>query len=221
MSDTSRQRARELCAASLAQGKPTEWFEALYREAGEGRAIVPWDDRVPNPIIVWWLDAHVAELPAGAEALDVGCGTGDNSAELARRGLTVTGFDVAATAVAEARRRFGAVASFVTADVLALPAEWSRRFALVAEVYTLQVLPPAERAIAARGIAGTVGAGGTLVVVARARDEGDPPGQMPWPLLRKEIEAIAEGDLRLVAMGEILDEETPPVRRFVATFRRG
>ena len=220
MSDDARRRARELCNAALAEGQPTAWFEALYREAGEGRAVVPWDDRAPNPLLVRWLDAHTGLLRPGAAALDVGCGTGDNAAELSRRGLRVTGFDVSPTAVDEARRRFGAVASFEAADVLALPAAWGHRFDLVVEVYTLQVLPPAERARAGRAIAETVAPGGTLLVVARAREEADPPGQMPWPLLRREIEALCDDTLTLRSLEDVLDDESPPVRRFVATFVR-
>lgn len=215
---TNRARARELARAACAAGAPTAWFESLYAEAREGRALVPWDDRRPNPLLVRWLDAHPP--PLGARALDVGCGAGDNGAELARRGLRVLGCDVAPTAVAVARQRFPDL-SWETADILAPPSDWLGRFDLVVEIYTLQVLPPPERAVAARAIAACVAPGGTLVVIARAREPDEPAGEMPWPLLRREVEAIAGDGLHLAELDDLLDDEDPPVRRFVATFRRG
>jgi SAM-dependent methyltransferase len=219
--DEKRARARALAAKAVGEGRPTAWFDELYREADAGTAIVPWDDRVANPHLVRWLDGHADRLRPGAAALDVGCGTGDNAAELARRGLEVTAFDVSEAAVAVARTRFGdAKIRFVTADALALPPAWRGAFALVVEVYTLQVLPPAPRAQAARELAAAVAPGGTLVVVARGREADEPEGQMPWPLLRREVEAIAAHGLRLVELDDYLDDESPPVRRLVATFER-
>ena len=189
--------------------------------ADAGTAIVPWDDRVANPHLVRWLDRRTERARPGSAALDVGCGTGDNAAELARRGPEVTAFDVSEAAIAVARTRFGdRKIRFVAADILALPADWQAAFALVVEVYTLQVLPPAPRTQAARALAAAVAPGGTLVVVARGREPDEPEGQMPWPLLRREAEAIAAHGLRLVELDDYLDDESPPVRRLVATFER-
>ncbi len=220
--DEKRARARALAARALAQGRPTEWFEELYREADAGTAVVPWDDRMANPQLTRWLDAH--PLAPGRSALDVGCGTGDNAAELARRGLRVTAFDVSPAAVAVARERFGALpeVTFVTADALRLPSEWHGAFDLVVEVYTLQVLPRALRADAARQLVATVAPGGILLVIARGREPHESEGQMPWPLLRDELEAIAAypPGLVLQALDDFLDDESPPVRRLVATFAR-
>lgn len=221
MPEPSRKRARELALESVAAGKPLDWFEQLYREAAQGDAHVPWDDRVPNPHLVRWLDEHGALFGAGIDALDVGCGTGDNTAELARRGLRAIGFDVSETAIATARARFGTtVAELTVGDVLALPQAWHHHFGLVVEVYTLQVLPPPERARAARAIAETVAPAGHLVVIARGRDPHEPEGQMPWPLTKSEIEAIGDNNLRLESLVDVMDEEDPPVRRFTATFVR-
>jgi ubiquinone/menaquinone biosynthesis C-methylase UbiE len=213
---TDRRRARELARDALARGAPLDWFEALYAEAGDGRAVVPWDDRAPSPLLVRWLDAHGPF--DGRTALDVGCGTGDNAAELARRGLAVTAFDLSPTALRVARDRYGDGVRWVEASALALPAAWS--FDLVVEIYTLQVLPPPERAVAAGQIARCVAPGGRLVVIARAREPGDPPGEMPWPLTRSELERLADHGLALDSLEDLVDREDPPVRRFVATFRR-
>lgn len=213
-----RTRARALAQDAVAAGKPTAWFETLYREAEDGSAVVPWADLVPNPHLVEWLDAHP---PDPGRALDVGTGLGDNAEELARRGLDVTAFDVAATAVAQARRRFPASrVDYVAADLLAPPPAWLGAFALVAETYTLQVLPPAARADAARTLRSLVAPGGTLLVIARGREASEPEGAMPWPLVRAEIESLAGDGFTLVAFEDFLDDEDPPVRRFRAALRR-
>ena len=53
------------------------------------------------------------------------------------------------------------------------PPAWSEGFDLVLEAYTLQVLPADLRPVAARQIADMVAPGGTLLVIARGRGEGE------------------------------------------------
>ena len=213
-----RTRARTLAREAIARGEPTAWFERLYREAHAGTTIVPWADRVPNPHLVAWLDHHPL---APGRALDVGTGLGDNAEELARRGQVVTAFDVSATAIAEACRRFPASSvTYRVGDLLAPPAAWRAAFEFVAETYTLQVLPPAVRRIAARVLCELVAGDGVLLVIARGREPAAPQGTMPWPLVRGEIEAMATNSLGLESFEDFLDAEDPPVRRFRATFRR-
>lgn len=224
-----RTRARALAQQGLAAGDPVGWFEALYREAATGAATVPWDDRAVNRLLA----AAAGEVAPGLRVLDVGCGTGDNAAWFAARGAAVTAFDVSPTAVDLARGRFGDLGiAWAVADARALPRAWRGAFDLVAEVYTLQVLPPPERAAVVGSLRAAVAPGGALIVVARARDPEDPPGALPWPLTRAEIEAIADratrrdamdtaaSDLALVSLDDVVDGESPPVRRWVAVFRR-
>jgi len=213
--DDKRARARELAAESLAGGDATGWVERLYAEAEAGEAVVPWADLVPNPHLVSWWD----DRPAPADALVVGCGFGDDAAWLADRGVgRVVAFDVASTAVEAAERRFGrAGIEFVTADVLAPPADWLGAFELVVEVNTLQVLPPELRAPAASAIASTVASGGTLLVVCRGREPDDPEGTMPWPLLRSELVPFEGAGLRVARFDELVDDEA---RRFRVEYQR-
>jgi 2-polyprenyl-3-methyl-5-hydroxy-6-metoxy-1,4-benzoquinol methylase len=209
----SRERARELARRALARGDATGWFEELYAEA-RSEADISWADLVPNPSLVAWLDAHTVT----GRALKVGAGLGDDAEELARRGLTVTAFDVAPTAVGWARRRFpDSSVDYVVADVLAPPAEWRGAFDFVLEAYTLQVLPPDQRPVAARAIAATVAPGGTLLVVARGRGEGEDEGAMPWPLTPGELRGYFAG-LTLQRFEDFLDAEEPPVRRLRAEY---
>jgi len=208
-----------LAKESIARGDAVAWFEALYREADAGTTVVPWADRVPNPHLVEWLDANPT---VRGRALDVGTGLGDNAEELARRGFDVVAFDVAATAVARARDRFpGSPVGYVVANLLDPPADWRDAFDLVAETYTLQVLPPAAREAAAAALRTLVAPGGTLLVIARGREPEEPEGAMPWPLTCGEVEALAGDRIALESFEDFLDTEDPPVRRFRATFRRG
>jgi len=62
------------------------------------------------------------------------------------------------------------------------------RFDFVLESYTLQVLPPAIRPSAIGKVTDLVREGGLLLVIARAREEHELEGQMPWPLTRREFE---------------------------------
>ena len=104
--------------------------------------------------------------------------------------------------------------------MLKCPSEWTHAFDFVLESYTLQVLPPAERSLARQQIADFVAKGGTLLVIARGRNADDDPGLMPWPLLEDEVRQFEASGLQLVNFEDYLDNETPPVRRFRAEFRR-
>lgn len=220
MSD--RKVARELARESLARGDPTGWFEPLYARAADDPSVVPWSDGRPNPLLVGWVPRR--PLPEiAARALVVGCGYGDDAEWLAARGMQVTAFDISPTAIARARGRFPrSSVQYRVANALEPPGDWRAAFDLVVESYTLQVLPPATRVEAARKIAECVR--GSLLLIARGREADDDPGAMPWPLTRREIQAIAEtgSDLEIVAFEDLWDEESPPVRRFrVEMARRG
>ena len=218
MSD--RSRARALAKAAEGLGQPLDWFEALYREAADGTAVVPWADMVPNPHLLSWLEA--TRRGEGLLALDVGSGFGDNAEAIAAQGYQVTAFDLSPTAVEHARRRFpeSRVDSCV-GNLLEPEAGWHRRFDLVFEVYTIQVLQRGHRRRAIEQLGELVAPGGTLLVVARGRDASEPEGEMPWPLTREELGAIAQRGLELVELEDFLDDEDPPVRRFRATYQRG
>jgi SAM-dependent methyltransferase len=215
---TDRTRARALALESVRRGDAVGWFERLYAEAGRGENVVPWADLVANPFVVEWLERAA---PAPGRALDVGTGLGDTAEELARRGFEVVAFDVAPTAIAGARHRFpSSTVDYRVADVLRLPADFAAAFDLVVECYTLQVLPAGVRAEAAGAIGRTVAPGGTLLLVARGREPEEPEGQMPWPLTRREVEAVASDGLHLTSFEDFVDREDPPVRRFRVVFRR-
>jgi SAM-dependent methyltransferase len=213
-----RALARELAAAAVRDGEPTRWFEELYARAERGEGVVPWADARPSPTLQRLLPTLAV---ARRRVLVVGCGYGDDAVLLASAGAEVTAFDVSPTAVEHCRRRFPQVAvSWCVGDALAPDAGWRGAFDLVVEVNTLQVLPPAERAVAGRALGTCVAPGGAMLVVCRGREPAEPEGAMPWPLTRAEVEGLAVDGLALERLEDLLDDEQPPVRRLVAVLRR-
>jgi SAM-dependent methyltransferase len=164
---------RALVDRHLGAGDPTGWFEPLYAGAGGDAGAVPWVGSMPHPYVTDWLDAPVA-TPPGPRAVVVGCGLGDDAAELARRGYEVTAFDVAPTAVAWAQRRFPDLGiSWRVEDVLDLPDELLGSFDLVVEVRTVQSLPGVVRDAAMDAIGRLVGPKGVAVVVTLVATDAD------------------------------------------------
>jgi SAM-dependent methyltransferase len=215
----ARDNARRLAREHLERGDAVGWFERLYAMAEGDPAAIPWADLASNPALSAWL-AH--EPPGeGALALVVGCGLGDDAERLAAHGYTVVAFDVSATAVAWAQKRFPqSTVQYVCRDLLAPTPGWNATFALVFEAYTLQVLPPEARVQAVARIAAWVAPGGRACVVARARDEREPAGSMPWPLTRTEMGAFVAAGLREIELREFLDDEQPPVRRWQGVYEK-
>jgi hypothetical protein len=80
-----RRRARQLAAQAAESGDPAGWFETLYAEARDGQAVVPWDDRQPNPHLTQWATGRGIAGPS-QRALVIGCGVGGDPAFLAGLG---------------------------------------------------------------------------------------------------------------------------------------
>lgn len=220
MADIVRQKARELARKHIEAGDALGWFEAVYAGAHGEASNIPWADLAPNPNMVDWLEAG-AIRGQGLRALKIGCGLGDDAEELAGRGFVTTAFDISKTAISWCRRRFpGSPVAYRVCDLFDAPVEWRGAFDLVVESYTLQVLPPSLRPEAVRRIAAFTAPGGTLLVIARGRNPDDPPGAMPWPLVREELAAFENAGLKNLGLEDYFDNEDPPVRRFRAVYLR-
>ena len=94
-----------MAAEYAGKGDPTGWFEALYKEAEEGKSTVPWANRGANPGLLEFLESAPASS-GRKKALVIGCGLGDDAEQLAARGFETTAFDISETAIRTARKRF-------------------------------------------------------------------------------------------------------------------
>jgi hypothetical protein len=90
----------------------------------------------------------------------------------------------------------------------------------VFEANTLQALPSELRAVAITKVPDFVAPGGHLLVIARGREPFEPEGEAPWPLIRAEFSALPRAGLTEISFEDFLDQETPPVRRFRALYKR-
>lgn len=215
----ARAATRKLVAEALAAGDAYRWNEELYRCAGRDASAIPWAELTPNPHLVSWL----GNRPEGWRntALVVGCGLGDDAEALAAHGWRVIAFDVSESAIRWCRERFpGSPVRYWIADLFAMPSGASGGFDLVVEAYTLQTFPADVRQRAIETVAKLVAPGGTFLVIARGRDEAAAAGEFPWPLTRDELAAFTRHGLEQVRFEDFLDDETPPVRRFRAEYRR-
>jgi ubiquinone/menaquinone biosynthesis C-methylase UbiE len=111
---------------------------------------------------------------AGSRVLDVGCGVGRWSRQLAKRGAVVTGVDLSPTMIAEAQRRARSDGvdrrcQFRVQDLSEL--ELSSQFDTVLAVTVLQhILDPAKLQAAVTSMARHLAPGGRMVVLEAAPD---------------------------------------------------
>ena len=217
----ARKTVKQMALDAIARGEPTGWFEAVYATAAGDTTRVPWADLAPNPHLISW-GARANLRGEKKSALVVGCGLGDDAEWLAARGFRVTAFDLSETAIAWAKKRYPASrVSYEVADLLGCPEEWARAFDFVFEAYTVQSLPEgALRTQAIASVASAVAENGTLLVVARGRDEGQVVAGPPWPLSPREATSFADDDLEEILFEDFMDDESPPQRRFRVEFRR-
>jgi SAM-dependent methyltransferase len=205
--------ARELASQYYAAGDPLGWFEALYRQANGQFETIPWADRGVNPHLANWCERESLPRP-GDRVVVVGCGLGDDAEYLAARGAVVTAFDISESAIAWCRRRFpDSAVSYRVANLL----EFSGEYDMAIEIYTLQAMPLDLRS---RAIEAVGRLGRNVLIICRGRDETDPPGQLPWPLTRADLERLTDTGLSIVSFEDFDDPYDPGKRRFRAYWRR-
>ena len=133
--------------------------------------ITPWERYAEESAagIATVLDREEAERsgPLG-RALDLGCGRGRYTAELARRGWAAVGIDAVPRAVDAARRGVPG-ARFVVGDVTDLAAAELGTFDFFLDVGCFQGLTSAQRSAEGRGAAALAHPGATLLLLAFQR----------------------------------------------------
>jgi SAM-dependent methyltransferase len=131
--------------------------------------IVPWEryGRFAAARIGALLDREAAERsrPLG-RALDLGCGRGPITREVAQRGWDVVGIDNAPQAIRAARRLGVPGATFVLGEVTDLDPAALGRFDLLVDIGCFHALPAAERLAEGRSSTGVANPGATLLMLA-------------------------------------------------------
>lgn len=88
-----------------------EYWDQFFREHRESGNDLDWGGLWTTPFLVPLREAGVRTV------LELGCGTGNDSARLAGAGYSVTAADVSGEAIGQARARFGSMVTFLVADV--------------------------------------------------------------------------------------------------------
>jgi SAM-dependent methyltransferase len=166
-------------------------YDLVWREAPYGR------------FVDLCLEAAAAQGTVVRRVLVAACGTGNAAAELARRGLAVTGFDLSPAMLAEAaakRRAGGPRVGLVVGDLRAVPVRdgWAD-LVLALNASLNYLLDPAELLAALRHLARTAAPGATVVIEplsSRFAHQGWAPGRrLERDGLRLDADYQVEGDL--------------------------
>ncbi|MGI5217804.1 class I SAM-dependent methyltransferase [Nocardia sp. CA-290969] len=166
-------------------------FEDVYRTGGPfgPGAAPPWSIGEPQPALA----ALIEQGRFHGEILDAGCGEGAISLELAARGYTTVGLDLAPTAIdaarAEARRRGLGNATFEVADITSFTG-YDGRFGTVVDSTLFHSIPVEAREGYLRSIARAAAPGASYfaLVFDRAAVPAD-PGPGPSPVTADELRA--------------------------------
>jgi len=152
-----------------------------------------------------YLASQAARLAPGMRALAIGDGEGRNGVWLATQGLEVTAVDWSARGLAKASALAAARGVALTAEVADLAAwDWpERRFDLIAWIFVH--LPPADRAVACRGVLRALRPGGLFVLECfTPAQEGRRSGGPKDPALLWS-RAVVEQEFAALAVEELLE----------------
>ena len=146
-------------------------FAGMYAEG-----IPPWQIDRPQPEVIRLIEQGKFESPV----LDLGCGTGDNTIELARHGLVVKGLDAVPEALDRARKKTKQAGlkqspEFVLGDALRLP-ESGLKARTVLDCALFHTFSDKERKDYIRGLEAVLSQGGRLHILSFSELETRQPG---------------------------------------------
>jgi len=146
-------------------------FAGMYAEG-----IPPWQIDRPQPEVIRLIEQGKFESPV----LDLGCGTGDNTIELARHGLVVKGLDAVPEALERARKKTEQAGlkqspKFVLGDALRL-AESGLKARTVLDCALFHTFSDEERREYIRGLEAVLSPGGRLHILSFSELETRQPG---------------------------------------------
>lgn len=131
--------------------------------------ITPWEryGRAAAASIAARLDREEAERarPLG-RALDLGCGRGQFTPELARRGWEAVGIDVVPAAIEAAKAKNARGVTYLVGDVTDLPSAGLGTFDLFLDIGCFQGFDAGQRLAEGRGVSGLANPGATLLMLA-------------------------------------------------------
>jgi SAM-dependent methyltransferase len=103
-------RVRIMYAGEVTSSGATFW-DQFFRQRRESGNDLDWDGMWTTPFLVPLREADVHTV------LELGCGTGNDAARLAREGYSVTATDVSSEAISQAQAKFGSTVTFEVADM--------------------------------------------------------------------------------------------------------
>lgn len=167
--------------------------------------VPPWEIGRPQSEILQLLD----EGKISGTVLDVGCGTGEQALEIARRGMSAVGVDSSPKAIGRAKEKAkeqNLSVNFVVGDALQLQ-NLNRQFDTAIDCGLFHVFRDAERPIYVQSLSKILSPGGRLILIcfsdAEARQGG--PRRITTAELR---ESFAKGwifeDLRAAAFESLI-----------------
>jgi SAM-dependent methyltransferase len=109
--------ARSICSTLMTSEIPTHWWQSFFRGPWERVQLAGYPDDLTGPEVTSIVQA--LQLEPGARVLDVPCGEGRHSVELAQRGFVPIGVDFNPIALAAGRKRAadkGVSVTFVEGD---------------------------------------------------------------------------------------------------------
>ena len=136
-------------------------FAGMYAEG-----IPPWQIDRPQPEVIRLIEQRKFE----SAVLDLGCGTGDNTIELARHGLVVNGLDAVPEALERARKKTEQAGlkqspEFVLGDALRLD-ESGLKARTVLDCALFHTFSDEERGEYIRGLEAVLSQGGRLHILS-------------------------------------------------------
>ncbi|AMB58835.1 class I SAM-dependent methyltransferase [Microterricola viridarii] len=160
-------------------------YSSAYRRYG--RRVTPWERyaQVSGTAVA---EVFQQELEGRAEppgrALDLGCGRGTYTPELARLGWDAVGVDAAPEAIAGAQRRGDAGIRYVIGDVTELEEAGLGRFDLFVDIGCFQGLGAEQREAMGCSVTALANPGATLLMFA-----------FGWTRFRSMIEGVSRDEI--------------------------
>ena len=195
-------------------------------KTGTADKLDPWAHGQARFPLIEWLEREgvkkwIASSGSPKKALDVGCGLGANAIALHNAGFEVTAFDISQTAVKWAACLAPECEiNWRCENLLNLPEEWTGKFDLVSEIFTIQALYGEERLAAMKALSKLVAPKGKLLIICRGRKDDTIPETPPLPLSPFELDQIEAYGFSSNFRRDYFDNKTPPNLHFLAEFTK-